>query len=199
MSRYNDLISSLGKATVFCNNLGFGEQGAVLNQLDKAVVICSDIEKARKLKSQLDALQKENVLIDDFDNPYTVSKFQSNDNRIDLLKALYKLSVSNAIVVTTVQILHLNIPKLENFNKHIIKLEKNNEYVLEDLEKQLILLGYKKVDSVTVAGEFARRGDIIDIFNVVDNEPTRLDFFDTQVYFTTHCRSFQVFMSVFKA
>ena len=88
MSRYNDLINAISKQTVFCNNLGFGEQGAVLNQLDKAIVICADIEKARKLKAQLDGLKKDNALIDDFDNPFTISKFQSNENRIDLFKAL---------------------------------------------------------------------------------------------------------------
>ena len=50
MSGYDNLISQIGKSPIFCSNLGFGEQGAVLNQLNKAIVVCSDIKKARKLK-----------------------------------------------------------------------------------------------------------------------------------------------------
>ena len=181
MSRYNNFLNAVNKQTIICNNLGLGEQGAVLKEMDSALVICSDIEKTRKLKAQLDSLKKNCVVVDDFDNPYTISKFQSNENRIDLLRAIYKLSLGNVVVLSTANILSVNIPNLEIFSKNILKIEKNKDYVLENLEKQLVFLGYKKVDSVTTAGEFSRRGYIIDIFNIIDNEPVRLDFFDTQL------------------
>ena len=181
MPRYNNFLNAVGKQTINCYNLGFGEQGAVLNQLNKALVICADIEKARKLKSQLDALGKHNVLIDDFDNLYTVSKFQSTDSIIDALKALASIEEKDVIIISTAEVLNINIPNIENFNKNILKLIKNDEYSIENIEKQLIFLGYKKVDSVTTAGEFSRRGDVLDVFNIIDSEPTRLDFFDTQL------------------
>ena len=65
MSRYDDLIQNLGKSTIFCNNLGFGEQGAVLNKIGSSIYICPNIEKARQMKTQLDALNQDNVLIDE--------------------------------------------------------------------------------------------------------------------------------------
>ena len=137
MSRYNDFLTAVGNQTIICNNLGFGEQGAVLKEMESALVICADIEKARKLKLQLQALKKNCVVIDHFDNPYTLSKFQSNDSRTDILKALYQLSLGKVIVLSTAQILNINIPTLENFSKHILKIEKNKDYSLEELEKQL--------------------------------------------------------------
>ena len=117
MSRYNNFLNAVNKQTIICNNLGLGEQGAVLKEMDSALVICSDIEKTRKLKAQLDSLKKNCVVVDDFDNPYTISKFQSNENRIDLLRAIYKLSLGNVVVLSTANILSVNIPNLEIFSK----------------------------------------------------------------------------------
>ena len=178
MSRYNSLIENLGKATIFCSNLGFGEQGAVLNKLGKAIYICPNIEKARNMKSQLDALNQDNVLIDEFSKPFTLSKFQSSESKIDLIKTIFKLCYSNSVVISTPSLLFSFLPNLESFKNQIIQLNKNSEISIETLEHQLIEIGYKKVESVTCTGEFSRRGDILDIFNVIDENPTRLDFFD---------------------
>lgn len=181
MSRYDNLIENLGKKTIFCNNLGFGEQGSVLNKISKGIYICPNIEKARQMKLQLDALSCNNVLIDDFSKPFTLSTFQSNENKIDLLKTVYKLCFDNTIVISTPNILFSFLPNLKVFKENIISLIKDEEYNIQDLEKKLITLGYTKVESVTSAGEFSRRGDIVDIFNVIDENPTRLDFFDTSL------------------
>ena len=58
MSRYNDIISNLGTATIFCNNLGFGEQGAILKNMPKSIFICPDNNSCIKMQSQLNALKK---------------------------------------------------------------------------------------------------------------------------------------------
>ncbi len=181
MSGYNDLISNLNSSPIFCNNLGFGEQGALLNKLGKALYICPNIENARKMKSQLDSLNQDNVLIDDFFRPFTLSTFQSNDNKIDLIKSIYKLCVSNTVIVTTANILFTFLPNLGNFKNNILTLNKGADYNIKELEQKLVFLGYKKVENVVSAGEFSRRGDILDIFNVIDFSPTRLDFFDTNL------------------
>ncbi len=181
MSRYNDLISNIGKSTIFCNNLGFGEQGSILNKVGKAVYICPNIEKARQMQHQLNSLNCENVLVDDFSRPFTLSKFQSNESRLDLIKTIYKLCFSNPIIITTANIFFSFLPNLETFKNNVINLNKTDEYNILAIEKRLVSIGYKKVESVTCAGEFSRRGDILDIFNVIDNNPTRFDFFDSQI------------------
>ena len=181
MSRYNDLITNIGKSTIFCNNLGFGEQGSVLSKIGKAIYICPNIEKARHMKNQLDALNCNNVLIDDFSRPFTLSKFQSSESKIDLIKTLYKLCFSEPVIISTVNILFSFLPNLENFKNNILTLTTTKDYDIKEIEEKLIYLGYKKVESVTSEGEFSRRGDVLDIFNVIDKNPTRFDFFDTQL------------------
>ena len=181
MSRYDNLIENINKSTIFCNNLGFGEQGSVLNKIGSSIYICPNIEKARQMKNQLDALNQENVLIDEFSRPFTLSKFQSNENKFDLIKTIYNLCFGEPVVISTPNILFSFIPSIETFKQHIITLTKNSDYDIQNIERSLIEIGYKKVESVTARGEFSRRGDILDIFNVVEDNPTRFDFFDTNL------------------
>ncbi len=148
-------------------------------RLDYGILICPNGELALKFKRQLDALNKENVVLDNFSKPFTLAKFQSDDNKYDLIKALYSLSFSKSIVITTPNFLFTPIIDIKLFKENVIEINKKDELDLIELEKNLIRLGYTKVDSVKVKGEFARRGDIIDIFNSIDDMPTRLDFFDT--------------------
>ena len=181
MPRYNSLIENLFKTPIFCNNLGFGEQGAVLNKLDSAIAIFPNISQARNMQAQLNAFNKNCVVIDDFDKPFTLSKFQSEDNKFDLINALYNLCFNNTILLSTPNILFSILPNLNKFKSSILTIDKAKEYNLLDLEKQLIEIGYKKVESVTAKGEFCRRGDILDVFNTIDETPTRFDFFDTTI------------------
>ncbi len=60
--------------------------------------------------------------------------------------------------------------------QNTIRLEKNKEIDFEELIQKLVNLGYKRVVSVLDTGEFAVRGDIIDIFGLYDF-PFRIEFF----------------------
>ncbi len=181
MSGYNNIIENIGKSTIFCNNLGFGEQGAVLNKIGTSIYICANVEKARQMKSQLDALSQENVLIDEFSRPFTLSKFQSNESKIDLIKTIYSICFNNPVIISASNIFFSFLPDIETFKNNILTLQKNSDYEIEQIEQQLVSIGYKKVESVTSRGEFSRRGDILDIFNIIDDNPTRFDFFDTSL------------------
>ena len=181
MSRYNDIISNLGTATIFCDNLGFGEQGAILKNMPKSIFICPDNESCIKMQNQLNALKRKCVVLNDFNKPFTFSKFESSEHKIDLINAIYSLIKKDAIVISTPDILLSFIPNLTTFENAILSIDKNIEYDIIDLEKSLISIGYKKVETLTKPGEFVRRGDILDIFNLTQKNPIRLDFFDTQI------------------
>lgn len=181
MPRYDDITSLAGKSTIFCSNLGFGEQGSVISKLDKAIYICPNIEKARQMQQQLNALNCKNVLIDDFSRPFTLSTFQSSESRIDLIKTIYNLCFNNSTIISTPNLFFSFLPNLNAFKECVFSLKKDNDYDIVEIEKKLISIGYRKVESITSAGEFSRRGDVLDVFNTIDQTPTRLDFFDTSL------------------
>lgn len=143
MPRHNDLINHINKSTIFCSNLGFGEQAVVLGDIKKGIYVTPYIDKARDLKLQLDALNINSCLIDDFDKPFTLSKFSSKDNKFDLISAIYKLCFFNTIVISSPRILFTFIPSLEQFKQNVIHLKKGCEYDILDLEKQLVVFTAK--------------------------------------------------------
>ena len=145
MSRHDDLIENLNKSTIFCSNLGLGEQGSVLSKLKRAIYICPDIEKARQMQKQLSALNQDNVLIDEFSRPFTLSKFQSNESKIDLLKTIYKLSLNESIVISTPHLLFSFLPDLQIF---------------KEIKTSWVFIYYiEYINNVTTAREFTCRSN----------------------------------------
>ena len=181
MPRHNDLITNLGSTPIFCSNLGFGEQGAILSKIKKGIYVCPNIEQAKNMERQLNALNINCVVIDEFNKHFTPSLYQSNQNKIELIKALEMMVFSSGIIITTPNIFFTFIPNLEKFKQEFLTIDKNTEYDISEIEKKLIKIGYHKVDAVSSAGEFARRGDILDVFSFTENNPFRVDFFDTTI------------------
>ena len=58
-----------------------------------------------------------------------------------------------------------------------MQIELNQEYKREQLIQQLCELGYQRMSVVESQGEFAIRGEIVDIFPIQLNQPVRLLFF----------------------
>ncbi len=56
-----------------------------------------------------------------------------------------------------------------------------NEYDIDKLVKQLSHIGYQKVSQVLNPGEYSKRGDILDIFEITKEEPYRLEFFGDEI------------------
>ena len=67
------------------------------------------------------------------------------------------------------------------FVQHFIKLKVGNTLKMHDLTTRLVELGYKHVTNVEQTMQFAKRGDIIDIYTVNEDFPTRIEFFDDEI------------------
>ncbi|MCS7163514.1 MAG: transcription-repair coupling factor [Thermodesulfovibrio sp.] len=62
-----------------------------------------------------------------------------------------------------------------------IKLKKGTEIERETLEKNLIKLGYSKVELVTQEGEFSQHGWVFDIWGIGEDYPVRVEFFGDEI------------------
>ena len=181
MSRYDDLISNIGTKPILCSNLGFGEQGALLSRLKSGIFLCNDLDKCHSMKNQLKALNKKSIVIDEFDRPFTISKFQNKDSNFQILSMLKSIIQNDSIIISTPQILFSSFPDIDSFKTYTININQKNEYDIIEIEKSLINIGYSKSDIITTKGEFSRRGDVLDIFEISSNNPVRINFFDTQI------------------
>lgn len=181
MPNCNELIQNIGTKPILASNLGFGEQGYALSKLKSALFVCPSITQAKDMCEQLNSLNKKFVLLDDFGKNFTLSLYSSNEQKTETILALCALCENDAIFVSTPKILLTFLPQFSTFSQHILTFETGKDYDLNDITKSLSSNGYHHVESVTMPGEFAKRGDIIDIFEVGKTNPVRLDFFDTNL------------------
>jgi len=63
----------------------------------------------------------------------------------------------------------------------VLELAENIELDPDRLTKTLVEAGFERVPAITAAGEFSRRGDILDFYAPAIGEPLRLEFFDDEL------------------
>ena len=104
------------------------------------------------------------------------------------LRQLYDLSqgVTKLQIATWDSLSQRTIPS-RILNSAAFSLTVGNEYTLQALTQKLFALGYSRCDMVEGPGQFAVRGDIMDLFSPADDRPCRAEFFgdelDTMGYF----------------
>lgn len=106
----------------------------------------------------------------------------SKEMEAQRLYTLYKLlDKKKHIVVTSVGGLTRYTIDKEIFARHIVTLEKNKRYNLNDIVKVLVENGYQRMNKIDQTLQFALRGDILDIYSVNATNPIRIEFFDDEI------------------
>ena len=70
---------------------------------------------------------------------------------------------------------------VEEWQELAFTIEEGTERETADLVQALVDLGYTRHDMVSSPGEFAVRGGIMDIYPLQEENPIRIEFFDTEV------------------
>jgi transcription-repair coupling factor (superfamily II helicase) len=87
---------------------------------------------------------------------------------------------SDAIIVVSAGALAERVPDPE-LRPHGFKLEKGGVAELDELARDLVASGYERVDRVEDRGQFASRGDILDVFPATGDNAVRVEFFDIEI------------------
>ncbi|AKP02486.1 transcription-repair coupling factor [Companilactobacillus farciminis] len=93
----------------------------------------------------------------------------------------FLISDEPGILVTSVSGLEYELSTPELFESAQLKIKVDEEYDLEDLNQEFVQMGYVKEKLVAKPGDFAIRGDIVDIYPLTVDNPVRIDFFGNQV------------------
>ncbi len=88
---------------------------------------------------------------------------------------------SPVVIVTYTDSLKEKVLKIKQTRSSVISIKKGDSLSHDFLKEVLFDAGFKKVDFVTLPGEFSLRGSIIDIFSYADNYPYRIDFFGDEI------------------
>lgn len=84
-------------------------------------------------------------------------------------------------VVTTFAALMTPQVPLSVLKSCVLSLEKHKSFPLDRLAAKLVAMGYEKTAQVDAPGQFAIRGDIVDVFDLTEENPYRLEFFDEEL------------------
>lgn len=98
------------------------------------------------------------------------------------IASLYTLASGKAeIAVASVSgLMQRTIPP-ETLMKAAFVLEDRGSCPPEDVEDALLRCGYSRTEQVEGAGQFSRRGGILDFFSPFDHEPTRIEFWGDDI------------------
>lgn len=154
-------------------------------------VVLEGDKQARKLYEQIKPLLSDRV----FFFPELEITFQNElnfdyDNKMHRLRALKAIiSDENFVIITYPQALMTKFQEKEIFESKIIDIDMDTNIDPIKMAKDLHDIGYERTQIVQAKGEFSVRGDIIDIFQVSDDYPTRIELFGDEI---DSMRSFDV-------
>ena len=106
---------------------------------------------------------------------------ESNDVEFERIKILNSIhSKKLKVVITTIEAVMQKMIAKETLYNTVLKFNITDTISHEEMKKDLILMGYKRVDLVENKGEFSVRGDIVDI-GLNDNEGVRIEFWGDDI------------------
>lgn len=101
---------------------------------------------------------------------------------VDRMRCLdHLLHEKRSVVVTTSQALLYKLPSRARLAAACRVVNLGDEIDPDDIANLLMDGGYQNVELVEVKGEFARRGDILDVYPLTADTPVRLEFFGDEV------------------
>lgn len=151
-------------------------------------LLVPDELRARTLAAELKAWTNEPVLVFrprelNLTDAEAVSR-ESEQKRLAILARLLTGGYS-ALIVTAAAAVQKIMPR-QRFSQLLLRLKVGQRLDIETLCQNLVKIGYERMRQVDGAGQFARRGDIVDVVpaNAEDNQPDqgiRLSFFDVEI------------------
>ncbi len=158
---------------------------AELNKrFDNIMAVLPENKSTRFLKSDLDALQAENV----FWFPPTGQKPYDDQQITDSLQAVQRSEVleniqseNSSLTVTSAEALSEKIISPETFSSATMRLAQGDSISPAELKMKLTGQQYSNVQFVNRPGEFAQRGGILDVFPYSSDYPIRLEFFGDEI------------------
>ena len=154
------------------------------NNKGKYLLVTSNLYKAQQLFSNLVSLiGKDKVGLFPCDELIRAESLAENNELIaGRIFTLYQILHNEVdIIITNVAGVMRYIPKPERFMTSSFKIKLNDVINVSDLRRKLTIAGYHLVNKIDQSLQFAVRGDIIDVFSITDEYPTRIELFGDEV------------------
>ena len=155
----------------------------------RLIVTYSD-RQAREIQEQYQFYDRNVTLYPAKDLIFYQADLRGNEIEKERIRCLRRLMDGKpTTVVTTFAALMTPQVPLGELRRSIIVLEKNGEVEPETLAERLVSMGYVRTAQVDTPGQFSVRGDIVDVFDLTEDNPYRIELFGDEI---TDLRAFDV-------
>lgn len=152
------------------------------NDFTHRIIASFSEQKMRELYEDYRLFDKEALIYPSKDLIFYQSDIHGNAvtrQRMMVIKAL--LEQEEVTVFTTVDAFMDSLLPLEVIKKSIITLNTADIIDVNQLIKNLVVLGYEKNYQAEAPGQFSVRGGIIDIFSLTEENPYRIELWDDEI------------------
>ncbi len=149
----------------------------------QALIICASSSRARRIADDLSFFSRVPVLVyPEIETAALRYDAKSTAELAGRLAVLNKLqSGEPCIVVAPVLGTLKRLTPPDIYSKNVIELELGTVIRRDKLVQKLASLGYERETAAEAGGQFAVRGDIVDIFSAEREQPVRIEFFDDEI------------------
>ncbi|MFC4323932.1 transcription-repair coupling factor [Litchfieldia salsa] len=148
------------------------------------LVVTHNLFQAQKLYEDLTTLVNEDEVFLYPVNELIASEIgiSSPELKGQRMEALNYWSASKrGIVIAPVAGMKRYLPSKTQWIQSQLELKVGADVDLEKLLDQLIKMGYERTSMVATPGEFSLRGGIVDIYPLTEEDPLRIELFDTEI------------------
>lgn len=151
---------------------------------DNVLILASNLYNAQRITHLLSSfIGDDNVMLFPVDELIRAETLVTSKEFVAhrLLTMHQSLSAKHKILVVHPSSVFRYLPSPELFKDLTITLNVGDHIKVEDLINKLLQAGYHRVNKIDCSLEFAKRGDIIDIFPINESQPIRLSLFDEEI------------------
>lgn len=146
------------------------------------LIVTSSDKKVREIRDEYLFYDRNTVIFPAKDLIFYQADLRGRELEKERIRCLRRLVEGRpTTVVTTFAALMTPQVQLSAWKSNVLQLEKRQTYSLEELSRKLVRMGYEKNFQVDAPGQFAVRGDIVDVFDLTEENPYRIEFFDEEV------------------
>ena len=154
----------------------------VSNIKRKILYLTADNVGANSMFEQFRFMGQNTLLFPNTSDGFLYKKASSSELYRQRSKTLYKVLKNDYdVIVAPIESLFQFLPSVDDFSSGIVNLKSGDIINQKTLEENLIRAGYKREELISEAGQFSKRGEIIDIFPINSDVPYRIDFFDDEI------------------
>lgn len=154
------------------------------------LVIAADDLKANQIAAGYKMFSRNVCLYPAKDMMFYQADIRGNELTVERMKCLRRIMEGKpTVIVTTFDALMTPIPPIDVYRDSILKISKTSVIDEKALASKLVMMGYRKNYQVESPGEFSIRGGIVDIFELTEENPYRIELWGEDI---ESIRSFDV-------